>query len=262
MGTDRVLVAVDHEHGTVDAGAGVPEALEAAEVERLERLGQSLGRGLLPPGDAVLDLLRRVRLGEAPPEKELQEAGVVTEPVVPVVLRPPLVALELLVERIDRSLRMGWRKLDGRADEGGAVDPGAVVGSDEDAPESAAGKPHQRSSVSLRRVHHGERVEGELALHVGQDAVGPIRAPVPAPVEREHAEMARQVRDLRLPVPRVDDRPRRKKQHGLLSLAVELPEEPHAVALDIALLVGVPGTRLLARGQLDSHSSIQSRSSR
>ena len=57
--------------------------------------------------------------------------------------------------------------------------------------------------------------------------------------------MAGEVRDLRLPVARVDDRPGRQQQDRRLALAVDLVEDAHAVALDEALLVGVAGARLL-----------------
>ena len=91
-----------------------------------------------------------------------------------------------------------------------------------------------------------------------------VRATVAAPVEREHPAVPREVGDLHLPVARVDDRPRRQQEHGRLARAVDLVVEPHAVARDVARRVRVARPRLLARGsgQLDSHRSIQSRSSR
>src|SRR4051812_3007655 len=42
------------------------------------------------------------------------------------------------------------------------------------------------------------------------------------------------------------DRPRRQQQHRRLAVAVDLVEDPHAVTLDVALLVRGAGTRLLA----------------
>ena len=89
--------------------------------------------------------------------------------------------------------------------------------------------------------------------------------PFPRGIEREHAAVAREVRDLHLPAARVDDRPRRDEHHRRLALAVDLVEDADAVALDVALLVGVAGARLLARrarrSGSTSHPSIQSRSS-
>jgi hypothetical protein len=52
-----------------------------------------------PPLDAVLELLRRMRLRELMREEELEEAAVVAPPVVAVALRPALVGVELFVER-------------------------------------------------------------------------------------------------------------------------------------------------------------------
>jgi hypothetical protein len=60
--------------------------------------------------------------------------------------------------------------------------------------------------------------------------------------------VAREVRDLHLPVARVQQRPGRQQKHGLLAIAAALVEQPLAVALDEALLVGVPRPGLLARG--------------
>ena len=83
------------------------------------------------------------------------------------------------------------------------------------------------------RVHHGQRVGGELVLGVAPGS-GPVGLAVAAPVEGHHAAVAREVGDLRLPVARVDDRPGRQEQDGRLALAVDLVEDPDAVALDVA----------------------------
>jgi hypothetical protein len=47
-------------------------------------------------------------------------------------------------------------------------------------------------------------------------------------------------------VARVDDRPGGQQEHGRVAPAVDLVEDADAVALDVALLVGIAGTRLLA----------------
>ena len=83
------------------------------------------------------------------------------------------------------------------------------------------------------------------ALGVGLRLVRPVGAAVAAPVEGDHAEVAREVRDLHLPEPRVDDRPGRQQQDRRLARAVDLVEDADAVALDVALVVGVAGARLL-----------------
>src|ERR687893_706184 len=61
------------------------------------------------------------------------------------------------------------------------------------------------------------------------------------------------------------ERPRRQEEDRLLTLAVGLPEDAHAFALDEALLVRVAGAALLAallaRGQLgDGHGVLLSSS--
>ena len=55
-------------------------------------MAEHLRGGVERPRDAVLDLLRRVRLGERLGEEELEEAPVVLLPVVAVVLRPAAIA--------------------------------------------------------------------------------------------------------------------------------------------------------------------------
>ena len=61
-----------------------------------------------------------------------------------------------------------------------------------------------------------------------------VRAAVAAPVEGDDAAVPCEVRDLHLPVPRVDDRPRRQEEHRGLARAVDLVVEVHAVAFDVA----------------------------
>jgi hypothetical protein len=222
-----------------------------------------LRRRLERPADAVLDLLRRVRLREALPEEVLEEAAVVAQPVVVVVLRPALVGLERLVERMDGALGKRRCERDRRPDEGGAGHALRVLRGEQHPPERGARHPDDDGALRLRGVEHGERVERELADRVRLGARGPVGAPVSAPVERDHAAVPRQVRNLQLPVARVDDRPGRQEQDGRLPRPVDLVEDPHAVALDVPLRIGVAGARLLVevRSQLDSHWSIQSRSS-
>ena len=79
--------------------------------------------------------------------------------------------------------------------------------------------------------------------------------------------MAGEVGDLQLPVARVDDRPRREEEHCRLALPVDLVEDAHAVALDVALVVRVTGPGLLGAvprrvTSAPSQPSIQSSSSR
>jgi hypothetical protein len=54
----------------------------------------------------------------------------------------------------------------------------------------------------------------------------------------------------------MDDRPRRQEEDRRLARAVHLVVEAHAVAFDVALLVGVAGPGLLGRRcYVDCHSA-------
>src|SRR4029453_1420159 len=96
---ELVFGSVDDERRAADARAELDRRL------RVELLGipaakaneQGLGIRLEPPADAVLDLLRRVRLREHLRDEELDIAAPVTQPVMTVLLRPALVRVELLV---------------------------------------------------------------------------------------------------------------------------------------------------------------------
>jgi hypothetical protein len=80
-----------------------------------------------------------------------------------------------------------------------------VLGGEQDAPEDARRQAHQDCAVGPGGVHDREGVGREFALRVGLDRRRTVRAAVAAPVERDHPTVARQVRNLRLPVTRVDD---------------------------------------------------------
>ena len=70
---DRVLVAVDHEQRARDGrGRLGGQVTEAGAILRRQ---EAVDPALEPPSHAVLDLLRRVRLGEDLREEELQEPG-------------------------------------------------------------------------------------------------------------------------------------------------------------------------------------------
>ena len=113
-----VVVAGDHQHRAAHARAQLDERLaitSGASESGVHPLGgqdQRLGRRLQSPADAVLDLLGGVRLAERLREEELEEALVVAPPVVPVVLGPALVGVELVVEGVarplDRRARTAW----------------------------------------------------------------------------------------------------------------------------------------------------------
>ena len=272
-GAHGVVASVDDEHRAIDAGEQFAHALlvlePGCELGRDERLGVRLEA----PADAVLALLRRVRLGEALREEELEEVLVALEPVVAVPLVPADVLLARLAELLHRLQPRGRRRQrQGWGDEHQLGDALGVARREVQRPLRAARERHQHRLLGAGRIHDGERIGGELLLAIRVGPEWPVRAAVAAAVERQHSAMPREVGNLHLPVARVDDRPGRHEQHRRLAGAVDLVEEAHAVALDAALLVGVAGPRLRPRGrplQRDGHcvlpssqASIHSRSSR
>ena len=232
---------------------------------------QRLGVGLEGPADRVLAVLCGVRLGEALREEELDEVVVVLEPVVAVPLPPPDVVLATLVEVLDgRQARSSRRQRQSRRDEDQLVDSLRVARGNVQRPLRAPRQRHQHGALRGGRIHHCQRVGRELLLAVGVGLGRAVRAPVAPPIERQHTAVAGEVRDLHLPVPRVDDRPRRHEEHRGLARAVDLVVEVHAVAFDVTRRVRIPRTRLLGRRgfELDRHvrsssqASIHSSSSR
>ncbi|MEJ7719774.1 MAG: hypothetical protein WKF58_04750 [Ilumatobacteraceae bacterium] len=116
VGTDGVIVAVDHEHGAASSFAHRREALEPACVETSFRVDQERWFDLEAPADAVLDLLGRVRLGEDPTEEELEESRVVTLPGDRVVAGPTIGLGERSLERVDIALGVTGSQRHRRAD--------------------------------------------------------------------------------------------------------------------------------------------------
>ena len=92
------------------------------------------------------------------------------------------------------------------------------------------------------RVHHGDRDRRpthDARRRAGSD--GAIGATVAGWIERDDAEVAREVRDLRLPAARVDDLPRRQQQHrSARRRRRPRSAEPHTVALDEPADVRLP----------------------
>ena len=215
---DPVLCPVHDDDGTPNAAAQLLDLLDPAGERRRPFLAQDerLRRRVEPPGDAVLDLLRRVRLGEDLAEEELQEAAVVLQPVVAVELRPSLVALELLVERV--ALVGGHRGRDRQpgVDHERAVHTVGMAGGEDRSVGPAPREARDQRRLDPGRVEHGDRVGGDL-VPVVDGLLRPVGEPVAAAVERDHAEVPREVRDLRLPVARVHDQPRGQEQDRRLA---------------------------------------------
>ena len=70
---------------------------------------------------------------------------------------------------------------------------------------SAEREADDHGALRLRGVQNRERVGRELPLVVGRRILRAVGASVPATVERDDAAVACQIRDLHLPVPRVDE---------------------------------------------------------
>ena len=193
-----------------------------------------------------------MRLGEQAREEELQEAAVVAQPDVLVVLRPALVRIELLLPGVDRSLgqRLAATGIGG-ADEDRGIDTFGMLGREQQRPLRPERKGHEDRRIGAGRVHDRERVCGKLPLVVGLGLLGPVGAAVAAPVEGEHATVPCQVRDLHLPVARVDDRPGGEQEDRRRAAPVDLVEEADTVPLDEPLLIGIARSRLLTRRARD-----------
>ena len=132
-----------------------------------------------------------------------------------------------------------------------------VLGREQGGPARAGRQADDHGFVGAGRIHHRERVGGELGGRVRLGRVRPVRLAVTAPVERDHAGVAGQVRELHLPHARVHDRPRRQQHDRAVAVAVALPVEADAVALDVAGLVRIGGA-LHARSRSASQLSVHS----
>ncbi len=86
-------------------------------------------------------------------EEELEEVAVVLAPVVAVVLRPPLLRVERLIERVRLTLGMAGRKPKRGPDEHRLLDALGVVRGEDRPPPRAAGKTHELAlSVAVASI--------------------------------------------------------------------------------------------------------------
>ena len=223
-----VLVALHDQQRKVDA-LEHREDLVVGHARAVDRVDERLAVGVQRPADRVLDLLRRVRLAEALGHEELEVVAVVARPVVPVGLRPAVVGLQIGVEReADAGGHRRRERKCGRHEDR-AAEAVAVVGAEQQSRGRGAAVHDHRAVVDAGGVEHRNRVALEHARAVGVRGLRPIRAAVAARVERHDAEVARQVRDLRLPEARVDDRPRREQQDRLVALAEDVVRDADAI---------------------------------
>ena len=245
--TDQVTIAVDHECGAAHPCAGVSEQFLAGDSDSEDGVEDRLWCRLERPADAVLDLLGGVRFVEASPEEELQKTEVVALQQT-TGRRPFGVGLDCVFERRDIAFWVVGHKRHPGADVHDALDAFRVLSSENGCPQRPGRERDQRGSLRGGGVHDHERVVRELgrAIRLGSDCA--VRAPVAPAVEGDYSTVARQIRNLRFPEPRVDDRPSRQQQHCRLAVAVALPEHAHAVSLDVSGLVRVASAGLLRGG--------------
>ena len=208
-------------------------------------------RSVERPLDGVLDLLRRVRLRRDLLEEEAGEARVVAPPVVAVELRPALVGRQLVVERVLRPAtgaaaraagrRPRTRRCPGRA-------PGRAAASWTARQTPSPHSPTRTAPSRPGRVQHRLDVVDDAARsRYASGSVGPVRAAVAAPVVGDDPVVPAEVRDLALPLARVDDRRRRQEHDRRLARAEDLVGDAGRRRATAAKPVSVGQARAAAR---------------
>ena len=162
-------------------------------------------------------------------KKNFKEPAVVRAPVVTVVLLPALIVLALGLE-VESGLPAGrvghQRRRDRRRDRACAAHAVRMLGGQHKRAQAAHRQPRHARRLDPRRVEHGHGIGNELAVVIRRRRGRPVGQAVASPVKGHHAEMARQVRDLRLPVARMDDRPRGQEQDRPLARRRTTPRTP------------------------------------
>jgi hypothetical protein len=133
---------------------------------------------------------------------------VAVEPVVLVVLRPPLGRVDRLVPR--EPLAVGVRDVEGarRTEREDAADPFGMLGGEVHGPRGARRESDHNRTVRPGGVEDGYGVRRILSVGVCGGAGRTARVATAATVERDDPVVAGEVRDLGLPELRRDDRPR------------------------------------------------------
>ena len=145
-------------------------------------------------------------------------------------------------------LRRGVREH--RADEGSADHALGRQSRELEQTLGALRQPDAQRALGAGRVHHRERVQCARGRAVAPRIAAAIRAAVAEAVHHEHSKVAREIRDLHLPVARVHDRPRRQQEQRLVAVAVDLEVQALSVALGVPLSIGVARAGLLAHGRM------------
>ena len=251
VGRDEVvLVALGHEQRAVEAAEQLADR-RLVGAGRADREGERLRVALEAPADAVLELLRRVRLRIAAAEEELEVAAEVLRPVVAVRLLPALVGRARLVERVAGALGQRRRQRQRRGHEHRAGHALGVLGGEHERAGRTGAVGDEHAAAGAGRVEHREGVVGVGPRAVVGAAVRAVGAPVAAWVERDHPEVPGEVRHLELPEPRVRDRPGRQQQERLLAFAEHLIRDADTAGLGEAGRGGGERARGRLRGVFD-----------
>jgi hypothetical protein len=103
-------------------------------------------------------------------------------------------------------------------------------------------------ALSGARIHDRQAIAGELKRPIPLWVPAAIRAAIAQAIHRQHPEMARKIRDLHLPMARMDQRPRRNQKNGLVAVAIDLVEQPLTVPIDEPLRIRITSPALLPPG--------------
>ena len=259
MGLDVVVVAVDDQQGTAD-----PAIHRSANIvggrngPRLHGLGEHGAGRIGGPGEAVLDLLGRMRLGEDVANEVIGEVRIVRHPVRAIVFVPAVESLVLREEMLRCCVGIGRPDARRRADQDRRLHALGMIGRHHGGERAAEGQADEHGLARMRGIHDGQRV-GEIGVErIGGDVVGPIGLAVAASVIGDAPEALAEIGELRLVDARMNDAPGRQEDDRLGAVAVSLPIELHAAAVDEAMLArelrahGVTlSTRRLRHGAAD-----------
>ena len=102
-------------------------------------------------------------------------------------------------------------------------------------PLRAEREPDEHGALDAEVVHDCDRVGRELPRRVRRRTRRTIGSTIAAAVECDDTMRAREVRDLHLPVPGMDDRPRRQQHDRRVAFTEDLVEQLHAVTFDVAV---------------------------
>ncbi len=243
MGLDLVVVAMDCQHRTAD-----PAIHQLGDIERrhdgarFNCLDQHRAIGVAGPGDAFLDLPRRVRLGEDVPDEMLGEVGIVGQPVRAIVFVPahwlPIGALLPGHEMLLRHVLVGGPDDRRRTGQDGSLHPFRMVRGQHAGEQAAEGEADHDGLAGIGGVHDRQRIGHAVRQRVGGDIVGPVGPSVAAGVEGDAAEALAEIGQLRLVDARMHDAPGRQEDHRLPALPVDLVVDADAVAFDEPVLTG------------------------